>query len=560
MMFLLLPALLLSAPVEPGHAVTRFSVVAGHRLALRDVDGDGRVDLLEVRDDGVAARLMTEDGAYPASPDALLAWPGEHLAWDLVDLAGDGRTSLLTLSPEGEVRAWGLDERAGEAEGRLLVESRSYLPHGRSRMRFARDVDGDGRVDLVLPAAGLFRIHLQGEDGAFERVLEVEYEADIEFQVGRLDRLDERFGQSLRIPWFSMEDVDGDGRIDLVSRTEQRVDFHLARGGLASTPSWTLDLAAMEGGPRTRELDLDDLFSNLDLGVRWRIADLDGEAPLDLVVVREDTLKVYLGGAASGVSSSPDQVLKLSGNLMLVFLRDVTGDGRVDLQLLRAERIGVGSLVQWLVLPGSLDFDLFTYANEGGSFSRRPTRRNTIALAIPRLLSFMDEAEELGERVEGSFEVPAIRLDWDGDGLRDDVADLVTEAVAEGAEVRERGELTVRLDAAAELEGHVALFEGRTDELSLDRLLEALLLEDVDRMEDGATRTIDLGSLAEWAVSPGAVLRAGAAERAPAYRLEAPLSGGTLAARDLNGDGREDLVAFTEDEVLFLVSQPGEAR
>jgi len=53
MMLSLLPALLLSAPVDPGHAVTRFSVVAGHRLALRDVDGDGRTDLLEVRDDGV---------------------------------------------------------------------------------------------------------------------------------------------------------------------------------------------------------------------------------------------------------------------------------------------------------------------------------------------------------------------------------------------------------------------------------------------------------------------------------------------------------------------------
>ena len=559
-MHFLLP-LLLSLPA-PGEQPTlvRFPVTGGRQLALRDANGDGRIDLLEVRREGVACYLMPEDGVLPERPDSLLRWPGEHLAWDLVDLDGEGQTSLVTLSPEGEVHSWSLVEGTEAPEGRLLVASRSYLPRGRSRMRFARDVDGDGRLDLVLPSAGRFRIHLQGEAGAYERIVEVDYEAKIDFKVGKLERLDGRFGQSLRIPWFSLEDVDGDGHIDLVSRTEERVDFHLHRDGLSSKPTWSLDLAALAGPPRSRELDLDDLFSNLDLGLRWRIADLDGEGPLDLLVVREGTVKVYLGGSVTGIAGAPDQVLKVSGNLMLFFLRDVTGDGRVDLQLLRAERIGLGNLVQWLVLPGSLDFDLFTYANEGGAFTRKPTRRNTIAIAIPRLLTIMDEAEEFGEEMEGKFDVPAIRLDWDGDGQRDDVADLVAVQVDERGQLVQRSELTVRLDAAVELEGLVAVFEGRAEELTVDRLLEALLLEDIDHLEDGATRTIDLGTIAEWAISPGAVLREGAASQAPELRQLLPISGGTFAARDLDADGREDLVVYTEEQVLFLVGRGEQDR
>ena len=59
----------------------------------------------------------------------------------------------------------------------------------------------------------------------------------------RSRRLSATFGQSVRVPWFRMEDVDGDGQQDLVSQMGERVSFHLARPEIDALPSWQLDLA-----------------------------------------------------------------------------------------------------------------------------------------------------------------------------------------------------------------------------------------------------------------------------------------------------------------------------
>ncbi len=534
----LLLCLLLPQDAVPDAVVSVLTLPESNRFALREVNGDGLVDLLEIQNTGITYRYLRADGSYPTELGPVFTWPYEQMAWDLVDLDGDGAYEVVTLSGEGEVRSWKPQDDGSFGEGELLVTARSYLPHGVSRMRFARDVDGNGRADLVMPAAGLFRIYLQSDDGSFPRVIEIEYEAEIDYQVGRLDSLESSFGQSLRIPWFSMDDVDGDGTIDLVSATEERIDFHLARPDLSSTPTWSLDLVALQGPPKEQEIDLEDLFSNIDTGVRWRIEDLDGEGARDLIVARADTIKVYLGGSATGVSKYPDQVLKLSGNLLLFFLRDVTGDGLRDLQLVRGERIGLSNIIQWLVLPGTLDFDLFTYANSGGTFARKPTRQNTIAIAIPRLLSFIDEAEEMGEKFEAQVEVPARRIDWDGDGERNDVADVTG------------NEVFIYSDCAEKLEGHLAALEAVEEEITIDRLIEAFLLEDVDRLDDGGTKTIDLGSIAEMNFSPGAALRKGAEGRTPTLRIEATGATGGLELDpvDLTGDGRQDLIAWSQLE------------
>lgn len=546
----LLLSLLLPQSAEPEAVVSVLTLPAANRFALREVNGDGLVDLLEIQETGITYRYLSADGSYPTEIGPVFTWPHVQMAWDLVDLDGDGDVEVVTLSGEGEVRSWTPLEDGSFGEGELLVTARSYLPHGVSRMRFARDVDGNGRADLVMPAAGLFRIYLQADDGTFPRVIEIEYEAEIDYQVGKLDSLESTFGQSLRIPWFSMDDVDGDGTIDLVSATEERIDFHLARPELSSTPTWSLDLVALQGPPKEQEIDLEDLFSNIDTGVRWRIEDLDGAGARDLIVARGETIKVYLGGSATGVAKSPDQVLKLSGNLLLFFLRDVTGDGLRDLQLVRGERIGLSNIIQWLVLPGSLDFDLFTYANTKGAFARKPSRRNTIAIGIPRLLSFMDEAEEMGERIEAQMDVPARRLDWDGDGERNDVVD------ADGNQV-----LLYR-DCAQKLEGHLEALEAVEGEITIDRLIEAFLLEDVDRLDDGGTKTIDLGSIAEMSLSPGAALRKGAEGKTPALRIEATGATGSLELDpiDLTGDGRQDLIAWSQlesgDYLVHFIVRP----
>jgi hypothetical protein len=523
------------------------------QLALRDLDGDGDLELLRFDELGVAARTLTPSGTYTEA-EAVLRWPSRRTSWDLVDLDGDGRIELVTVS-EGkrvERRTWtppaaGSEDAGGWSDPIFVLEELCYLPWGVARVGLARDVDGDGRADLVLPGAGVFRIRRNttappaenGEAGAagaeltFAPPIQVAFEPEVRLELGAPERLSARFGQQVRVPWFRIEDVDGDGNLDLVSETTDRVAFHLARPNIDTQPTWELDLAALRGETRGFSLDLDDLLAVVSGTAQWRIADLDGKAPNDLVIGAQGTFKTYFGGSVTGPRDTADQVLKASGNVLYFFLRDVIGDARPDLQIARGERLSLAKLLRFLLIPGKIEFDLFTYQNLEGRFDRTPTRRSTLALRVPRLLGFIEDAEKLSEELEKQWDVPARRIDWDGDGAADDVVDqrgarlVVVRNCAPG---RQRWE-----DLPA------------TD---LDGLVERVLLEDLDRVGDGGESVIDIGEIDRFAVAPGAALRGLAADKAPT--LEVPLYGVTKERRfrgvDLDGDGRVDLVAAGKDE------------
>ena len=129
--------------------------------------------------------------------------------------------------------------------------------------------------------------------------------------------------------------------------------------------------------PEDERIDFDSLLSAVENRVSWRIADLDGKGAHDLIVILGPKFRVYLEGAATGPVGAPDQVLKSSGNVLYFFIRQVQGDALPDLQIARGERISLGRVLRYLILPGKIDFDLFTYENVRGVFSRQPTKRAT---------------------------------------------------------------------------------------------------------------------------------------------------------------------------------------
>lgn len=532
----LLPLLLACASSEEVEYRRNVMLVPddGTLIALREMNGDGRKDLLWVRPEGFAVRYLHADGSFSAEDDATLAWPSERLAWDLIDLNDDGVFEIVTLSGEGLVQRWSPGTE-GKFESDLLIETRSYMPRGVSRMNFARDVNGDGHTDLVLPVAGLFQIYLQSDQATWEEPFEIQYEAQISYAVGDPTSLESSFGQTVRIPWFRLEDIDGDGTQDLISATSDRVDFHLAQPQLSATPTWTLDLAGLRSDlPKNKGIDLDDLFANIEARVEWKIEDVDGVAPRDLVLLVGSTIKVYLGGSTVGPVGRPDDVLKLSGTLLGFLVRNTQGSALPDLQLIRGERLSVGTVLRWLILPGSLEFDLFTYENTAGKFSRKPTRRNTIQLKIPRLLSFIDEVQELEETIEAQQKVPAQRADLDGDGVRNDIIDV------------EGGEVLLFLECAPP--------DGRNlndlDIENVEGLLEEFVLEDLDALEDGAVKSFDLGGVTSWNFTPGVTLREARQGKDPMARIKAPASDGEFGARgmDLTGDGRDEVLVWVELE------------
>jgi hypothetical protein len=557
----LVSALLLLAATAPGQdfASTLYPVPDDTtRLALRDVDGDGRRDLLAVDVAGIALRRLRADGTFPDQDDSVMAWPSSTVGWALADLEGDGTTEVVLLVDGRHVLVAHADAQGVLAPGApLLEEPQGFLPRGVRRVNFVRDVDGDGRLDLVLPGAGRFLIHRNLGAAGFAPALSVAFRAEIGLELGDPGRLDSRFAQDVQIPWFSLEDVDGDGITDLVSQTADEVQVHLAHPELPMQPSWTLDLAALRAELPARDtFDLDNLLANVEPQINWRTANLDGEPPNDLVLQSGGTFRVYLGGSVGPNLAQPSQVLRASGNVIYFLLRDVNGDGRPDLQLLRAASISLGDVIRTLVVPSTLDFDVFTYVDVQGAaseqdevFARRPTARTTLGLHIPALLGFLDDMKEMQEDYQRRRAVPAAALDLDGDGALNDVADL-----------QEGGLWFWRNRVPADFKGSLRERFGSFD---VDELLEDYVISELDHMGDGGRMDIGMDDIRKLLVTPGWDLRQVVKGSDPDGKapLSIPLEGAKMRIEDLDADHRSDIVITTQAasdgtrQVLFLVRQ-----
>ena len=522
-------------PTELVFARSHFATQTPDQLiSLVDMTGDGVLEMLHYTGFGFEVRRFDASGVLEPKALDRYGWEGESVAWTLVDLEGDGSVELVTLEAGEKVLVHRLRSTPADPKPRLvhetLLEHRSDIPSGIYRMDFLRDIDGDGRQDLVLPQLGSFAIFLQEADGSWAAPFSIQYKTRVELEVGSPEELGSDFGQSVQVPWFELRDVDGDGLQDLVSETEDAVRFHLGNPKISPLPSWTLDLAALRAElPADEGLDYDNLLGIAARGVGWRLADLDGQVPHELILRVGSKFRVYRSGSRQGASGAPDQLLKSSGNVLYYVLRDVVGDPAPELQLLRGEKIGLSQVIRWLVIPGSIDFDVFTYENQAGQFSRRPTRRNKLTLGIPRILAFADRMKDMEEHQKLQLKIPAQRIALGADGRADDILDALDHR------------LTIHLNSSAEEPA-----SGEDQELSADAAIQGFLEHHVDELGPSGSKSFDLGDVEEWVSFAGAELRAACAGREAdaSFELEPGLSEVRIRVLDINHNGRPDFIVL----------------
>jgi hypothetical protein len=180
---------------------------------VRDVDGDGRADVLALMaqgDEGVSLFRRAPDGSF--ARERLLRFPPSYgsTSMQLADVDGDGRDDIVYTNgdagdfpgpakPYHGVRVFVNGGRAGYAE-------RYFLPMPGAYDVAARDFDGDGDVDLA--AIAFFT------DSAARRPLPFVYLENLgglRFRASTVAGADS--GR-----WLTMDagDVDGDGDDDLV--------------------------------------------------------------------------------------------------------------------------------------------------------------------------------------------------------------------------------------------------------------------------------------------------------------------------------------------------------
>ena len=268
------------------------------RLALRDLDGDGHLDLV-VADDFTVLSVFPGDGKghldgpvnFPTPGHSASAMVVEHLDGDTrLDVAvAYARTGRVTVFP-------------GDGDG-ILAEAVSFEAPFPTSMT-AGDLDGDGHIDLVTEGAVLF----SKGDGTFgEPVTHGVHEGQL-----------------------AAVDADGDGDLDLISN----------HSFLENKGNGTFKPPVLHGGD----------------GANLHVLHLSQGEHLDIVQTTGDRI-VLLAGRGDGTFAPPVPLVeKVSAAGLLV--RHMNGDGLLDLVVTSDCCDDSSGTVSVYLARGPADFEL----------------------------------------------------------------------------------------------------------------------------------------------------------------------------------------------------------
>jgi hypothetical protein len=182
-----------------------------HVRLLADVNNDRRKDIIAFGNDGVYLSLARTDGGF-AAPAFAIAELGYNQGWDpkihtrvAGDINGDGRADIVAFGDDGVWTA--LATTTGFAAPRFVLNQYGKNAGGftaANHIRMLKDVDNDGKADIVaFGGYAVFVSHSTG-DGGFARAVNVC--EDMGFLRGWTVQQHPRF----------VEDLNGDGYQDLV--------------------------------------------------------------------------------------------------------------------------------------------------------------------------------------------------------------------------------------------------------------------------------------------------------------------------------------------------------
>ena len=331
--------------IHPIHVPTEDEVP--RHLAVADVDGDGRLDILAAWSTFHFIRWYENNGQSPPSFAAhdVFANTSQIHGMAVADFTGDGRVDIATCDSSRIL----LHTRIGGGDVWTAIQ----IAASGSTSLFAADIDGDGRIDLttgMTSGSVAWLRNLGGSPPLFE--------------------LHTVFSGAGTVRAVHAADVDGDGRLDILSASETQHAVRLHRSDGANPPNWSTQ-TVIEGAEGVKAVWAADLNKDGRLDIisgartehtlRWHenlggeppefqthivsrdtqwveavlAADVDGDGCLDIVSAsaRDDSVRWHRNdlerpGRVVFEKRVIDSGIQLSHDAVVA---DLTGDGRPDI-------------------------------------------------------------------------------------------------------------------------------------------------------------------------------------------------------------------------------------
>jgi len=346
------------------------------------------------------------------APKLKVEMPEEALFFDFANIFDTDHESLLFLDAGG-VQI--LDVASGEIRPLVAVPS-IYKQNGSpvfTQVDFAKDMNGDGLSDLVIPDFSGYRILLNDGQGGFgsENLLDMQVEM-------RLRDATPRYSQ---FPVHAF-DANFDGLTDIVFQKDNSFLAYLQQpdGSYATTAedySFDINIVgnsfAAQVASNERYSDQTDLAeTNIET-----IEDINGDGIIDIVTQTDRARGIFNRSTEYGFhygfesnghityNKVPTASLVLKGVTANTRHIDFANDGRLDFAG-GAVNIGIGKIIG-ILLSGSVSIPVMFYEQgEDGQFNEDPSFRKKISVDF--------------DMSSGQSSVPVVEMtDIDGDGHKD---------------------------------------------------------------------------------------------------------------------------------------------
>ncbi|MEO9849450.1 MAG: FG-GAP-like repeat-containing protein, partial [Reichenbachiella sp.] len=303
-------------------------------IAMGDFDGDGKLDLAVVNDDGNSISLLrnTTNGIGNISFDDKIDYLTGLRPYSIQvgDLDGDGRADLVVANSSGNTLS--IFRNTSTGAGVVIFATKLEYNTGIGPVSIAiTDMDSDGKVDLAVSnrSSNTVSVFKNTSPGAGT----ISYEAKVDYEAG------------VRPYSIASGDLDGDGKTDLAVANHDGNSISLFRNTSAGMNdinfAQKVDYSIPESGPQ---------FVS--------IGDLDGDGKPDLAVANN-----YSNTVAVLKNTSPNEGTiryntnvhyELGASSESVAIGDLNGDNKDDLAVANFNAVSI--FINNTTLTGFLDF------------------------------------------------------------------------------------------------------------------------------------------------------------------------------------------------------------